>query len=349
MDFFTSIEPFLKFAKFLGFSPFAIDKKTWKVFIRKKDVLVTALPISFTIFVHISILVHYYYYNRLYGFFDYKIWVYLMIFSIFLIIILHFKQFKKREKLESFFMITRRIDLLLGVLGEKIDYQKHKKVLKMLLIISSIYSVGAFLSLSSTLFYIRQNIDVIILEFYCFMNFSYELFFCLEFICPTYLIRQRFKLLKICEQTKGGGKSTNLKLTTELFHSLSDAVEKINELFTSHIISIMTTSLLTDIFVSYQIFYYLTQNQLEDSELLLIENGFFIASHLIMKSAVAHVGYTTTREAESFKIAFAKNMDDAWGEKKLDYVYSLTQFSTRNLSLRNVLFVIDWRVMLTVS
>ncbi len=67
-----------------------------------------------------------------------------------------------------------------------------------------------------------------------------------------------------------------------------------------------------------------------------------------MKCAIAYVGHKLSNEIEDFKIAFAKNMENFSGNTKLEYVYSLMQFSMRNFNLRNVLFVIDWRVMLAV-
>ena len=111
----------------------------------------------------------------------------------------------------------------------------------------------------------------------------------------------------------------------------------------------MSLMMINDILVMYQIFVYLLQYQDSTSDFFLFENGFFFIFHLLLKSLISDIGHKTMTETEMIKMAVAKSYDMAWGDKRFEYLNILAQFNTRNLKLQNVFFVIDWRVVMSVS
>ena len=77
---------------------------------------------------------------------------------------------------------------------------------------------------------------------------------------------------------------------------------------------------------------------------------FYIVAHFILKTMISHIGYSTTHEAESVKIYFAKAMNttDSLSEKLLLFTV-LKQIEVRDLRMQNIFFVIDWKILFGVS
>jgi hypothetical protein len=135
-------------------------------------------------------------------------------------------------------------------------------------------------------------------------------------------------------------------LFAEIYHDLCDALEMINSLFTSYLISTLFFYILLDTFSFYTIFQLRGGNMPEAIFMI-----FFRIAYFITISSASHIGYSTTCVGESIKTDIAKIMNEfpAYHYKKTPYYDLLKQFNVRNLKLQTVFFTIDWKIVLAVS
>lgn len=317
--------------------------------ITKWDILLILPSVFCMCIVFASIILNYLQYtSHGNGIFDYKIWCWLISVCV-LNLFVHFAfQFTKRGKIVKFLSILQSCDLQLSALKIKINHQQQRKVVECITLSVVIFVVFFFAAIifAIQVLQISQS-HVIALEFVYFYYLLYEAFFCIQLFIPTFLLCERIVLLR--KHIESSKNCLNLKLIAELFHDLCDAIFKINSIFTPHLIATMTLMMIGDIFVSYQIFYYFLQYQDQTSNFFIFENGFFIISHFLLKCGISYIGHTLMVEAESIKMTIAKSFDVTNCDKKFEYLQLLAQFNTRNLKLQNVCFVIDWRVVLSVS
>lgn len=148
------------------------------------------------------------------------------------------------------------------------------------------------------------------------------------------------------------GKISNLKLFAEVYHDLCDALDKINSVFTVHLITMLLSMLIIDIFTAYGFARHLFWNISENSkEVIIFSNSFYLIFHLMLKSSISDIGHTTRAAGEGVRTMVAKVTNDQpnKSEMRLHFHDILIQFQTRNLKLRNIFFVIDWNIVLAVS
>lgn len=350
---YTTMKPFWILSKLLGFFPYSISKEFYNcgvMKITKWDILLSFSAVSCMSVVLTSIVTHYFYFASLHvkGIFDYKIWSWLISVCV-LNLLGHFAfQIAKRDKIVKFLSILKAGDLQLNALKVKIDHQQQRRVVTCITILAVAF-VG-FIFLTIVVFSSVLSVSVghvLIMEFYYFYYLLYETFFCVQFFIPTFLLCTRIKLLR--KHIESSRNDLKLKSVAELFHTFCDGIHKINLIFAPHLIFIMPCMMINDILVMYQIFFYLLQYQDHTSDFFLFENGFFIIFHMLLKSLISYIGHKTMAEVELLKLAVAKSFDVTWDDKRFEYLQILAQFNTRNYKLQNVFFVIDWRVVLSVS
>lgn len=149
-----------------------------------------------------------------------------------------------------------------------------------------------------------------------------------------------------------------MKIFTELYHDLCDAIESINQLFTFHLSPIIFFMLVIDIFGSYGVVRDLiaTSNTNDDPNYfakalyLIFSNMIYSGFQMIFKIVAAMIGSATTQEAEKTKVILAKIMNrmSSNGIKSSDLFTTLLQCQTRNLKLQNQFFIIDWNIVFAV-
>ena len=189
--FYTSIEPFLALSRFLGFLPFVIDKNSLKIERRKWDF--AQIPFFLTFVVLVSFLSYFSSLNEEVGFLDYKIWCFSTSFYMFVLLIIFKHQFGKREDLEAFLKIMRMADLKLKYLGISVGFNRNRTIIRSVLLISIFFTLAALIAILATYLNIKKDFHFIVLEIFCFYYLFYEILFCLEIICPGYLIYGRFR------------------------------------------------------------------------------------------------------------------------------------------------------------
>lgn len=143
----------------------------------------------------------------------------------------------------------------------------------------------------------------------------------------------------------------NLKLFSELYSDLCDAIDLINSTFTFHLVFVMTSILIIDVFAVYST---LREFRADVTEyrlaFIIIANPVWILIQYSVKALMAHAASSTTNEAEkSFGLVtklittLSLNRD-----MKTDLNYLLIQMQ-RKKNLENIFFVINWNLLLAVS
>lgn len=349
---FSSIKPFFVVSKFFGFFLFSLNERFLKFGELQTfccDIMKTSVAIFFACLTFVGVLFEVWI-NRKLDFIRKQVWGLILAASLPMLLAQFIFQIRKRHKIGRFLNKLNESDLKLKKLGIKIDFQRHRKIVKILsflLIIlipiwyCSILVLGYFIG---EVYSYDDMVTVVLYAYYLI----YESLSCLQFIVPSFLVYERFKLLKKFVEIKGNF-SSNLKISTEIFHDLADGISNINAIFSPHLISALLSMMTSDIFALFSIIYFAMQYKKETSEVFIIENLSFVSAHFLLKCAISHFGHSVTLHGEKIKSTIAKSIDKAPEEKKGQYLNALTQFNARNLKLQNIFFVIDWRVVLSVS
>lgn len=142
----------------------------------------------------------------------------------------------------------------------------------------------------------------------------------------------------------------NVRLFTELYNDLCDAIEMINSTFTRHLIIVTLSLLLTDVFAAYGILReFMTRSQ--KLGFYLLSNGSWIVMQLAFKCLMVYSGSSTTKEAEKSvtivtRAAGKLEINDVI---KADLNSLLLQMRCRSKSIENSFFTINWTLIVAVS
>lgn len=141
-----------------------------------------------------------------------------------------------------------------------------------------------------------------------------------------------------------------MKIFAEVFNDLCDAIELTNSTFTFHIIFVITSFLLTNVFAVY-----ITLREVlsEKSEMMHIAIAacVFVVVQYSIKVFIAHIGSSTSIEAgKPMKIVSKALATMDYDENmKTDLNFLLIQMQSRNKILQNVFFAINWNFIMAVS
>lgn len=81
-------------------------------------------------------------------------------------------------------------------------------------------------------------------------------------------------------------------------------------------------------------------------------NTACLIHYLLFIGLVVQHGSSLTQEATKTAQAFGKLMNSSsvfGGTRRVDMIYSMSQLESRSLSIENEMFVIDWKVFVSVS
>lgn len=141
----------------------------------------------------------------------------------------------------------------------------------------------------------------------------------------------------------------NLKLFSELYSELCDAIDIVNSTFTIHLIFVLTLLLLTDIFAAYC---FLREFQSSSATISFVGyvNAAWTVIMFLIKIPIAFSGDSTTSEAERSQILVTKAIAHASSNNDLrtELSFILMQMKIRKKVFANVFFNINWSLILTV-
>ena len=140
----------------------------------------------------------------------------------------------------------------------------------------------------------------------------------------------------------------NLQLYAKTFHDLCDAIERINNLFAFHLVPILLTMLIVNVFGMYSIFKYLST---PGTTSLYLATAYVVSMHLILMFLTAHTGSTTSREPEKLIEMIAKLINELslnHSSRFVLYNY-MKQFQIRNFNFQALFLTINWNFVLGVS
>jgi hypothetical protein len=143
---------------------------------------------------------------------------------------------------------------------------------------------------------------------------------------------------------------TSLSSYSHLFDILFDSIELINSSFTFHLIFVMINILSLNIFATYGV----VREFLSRSEMFshqIINNVFWILTHCFLKSLMAFLGSSTTKEAMRPRLIILKALEASDSTHRLqdELKNLLEKLKNRNPNIENEFFVINWKLILSVS
>jgi hypothetical protein len=350
---YSSFYPFCIFARFLGFFPFGFEGAT-----KNGRLQLTFCSIFFTL-LGVAILsmattaqfsMSYHFVIAQSNFFETTIWTYFLSFVFPIIFLQLFIQTYRANRLKEFIHFVHEVDLKFQDLNVNINhFQQRRRVISF--IISMVCVLLARYS-SSLLIHLQLDGDFFIFSESLYAAYLlYECFFALQFVVPTYLIRERFKELRKmlrCNKENFNGKLFNFNAFAEIFHDLCDCLRMINSNYTYHLIPVLLETLVLDIFGIYgTISYTITRHNYTQ----LFVTTVYIFLHFILKCSVAHFGSSITVEAEDVIAEMGKiiNKLPPNNVARFNFYNLLKQFKTRNLKMQSFFLTANWNIVLAVS
>lgn len=147
------------------------------------------------------------------------------------------------------------------------------------------------------------------------------------------------KIIVVCQ------KNFNLKTFSEIYSDLCDSIELINSTFTFHLVYVMTSLLIIDVFTIYAA---LREFNSKFFGFFFVINFQCIVIQYLIKSFAAHAGSSTTKEAAK-AIVLVTKMSASSRDEKTDLDHILHQMQVRNKNLENIFFAINWNLIFAVS
>lgn len=202
-NYFTSIEQFFKFAKIFGLFPMSFVKPVWKGKLKftKLSIIRTIATLVFLFAMNCMIIHnHITYQLENQPFLSFMVWSWFLILVYPIIIIQLILQVVNMKRIRKFHQSINNIDLKCRKLFIKFEHKKYRKIVlyTTVFVISNMvlrFVVSTAYALFNNHFQLTEG-NMVIQEI-CYVCFLfYECFFTLQFIFPTYLIRERFTGLK---------------------------------------------------------------------------------------------------------------------------------------------------------
>lgn len=142
-----------------------------------------------------------------------------------------------------------------------------------------------------------------------------------------------------------------MKLFSELYNELCDAIEVVNATFTNQLVLVLVYMLTIEIFAAYGfIREFLLESNDRQNEMIL-GCSFFILLQYAIKISLVYSGSTTTKEAEMSTDYLTKLISSYEGarEVKNDLNFLLIQMKFRKKNLQSIFFTINYHLILAVS
>jgi 7tm Chemosensory receptor len=147
-----------------------------------------------------------------------------------------------------------------------------------------------------------------------------------------------------------GPRCFNVKVFSELYFELCDAIDLVNSAFTFNLSFAMLTFLAVEIFGCYGVLREFISREKNLLIFLSLANSVWVSVQYSIKALMAHAGSSTTKEAETSLILVTKLTAslDSVNPLKAELLSLLIQMRTFDKKFKNIFFNIDWRIILSV-
>lgn len=124
----------------------------------------------------------------------------------------------------------------------------------------------------------------------------------------------------------------------------------INSTFTFHLIAIIITSMLIEIFTYYGILWAFL-NKTENFTLSVIQNGSWAMTMILVKLAVTYIGSSVNNNGEETAVIITRILSETHLSSELEYSLQniMLRISKRNYKLQTPLFNINCKLLVSVS
>ncbi|KAG5684162.1 hypothetical protein PVAND_013403 [Polypedilum vanderplanki] len=178
--------------------------------------------------------------------------------------------------------------------------------------------------------------------------FFYENFFTLQFMTSAFMLRERFKELKLfmLKSTKYN-QFFNLNIFGEIYHDLCDALELFNSIFVYHLIFVIFRTL---IFNTFCIFGTIRHVVSYKHFVQMLGAPTHISLNFLMICAMSHMGSSTTETAEDVVGCISKIINKLPQNEISRFIYYnlLEQFMTRKLKIQSFFLTVNWNIVLAM-
>lgn len=199
-NFYTSIEPLCIFQRFLGFFPQTFEKPVTEGYLSATNcsIIQTICAIIVILASIIGNIIHFYVYEINKGsFFTDSIWNWILMLGMTFVLLQFIYQMNKMDEIKMFFKLMHSIDVKLSYLTCGIDFIEERKFVKKLSVIFACLLIARVPIVALLGFeYNVYNVETMVSEIMYNIHLSYECLFCLQFFVFTYILRERFRLLR---------------------------------------------------------------------------------------------------------------------------------------------------------
>jgi hypothetical protein len=345
---FTTIEPFCNLARILGFFPLSLDERRSPK-VTKFSSLLTFIAFLVCLLVIAGNICHfkYFVYSASEEFLRFSIWSIISILNFIMLSLQMLFNITNVCKIKRFFLLLQKYDEKCGTISVFIDHSGQRKFVKIIIraVLMSIMLRYIQTVVLFTVFIKDQQKTSFIQDHFSCYFLVYESFFCLQFIIPTFLVRERLKTIKNSLSHKT---VAHTKLFIELFQDMCDAIDQINSLLTVHLIPLMLAMLLVDIIVVYKLVRFFFTNVPFYRSCIILS---FMVIHFIIRSAVAHFGHSMKCVVQDLKAKVARLIIEPTDNigSRVTLKEFLGQMESRNCSMETVFFSINWSIVINVS
>jgi len=274
-------------------------------------------------------------------------WNVILVISLFTFSLMFVVEIRRSDSIVAFLKHVEEYDKEARLLNIQSDFNQHKgfviKVTTCTAIVTCLFTIA-----DPILNLLRGQISLNGMS-YAYLQL-YISAFILQFVFACLAIRMRFRELnRFVMQIDQDLDATNVQMMTKLFHELCDGIKLINRTFTLQLIPIIANYMTTNIFSAYTVLRQIKNVNFDRN--FLIFTGAYLVFQYFAKIVVVHVGYSTTAEAEKFTVVTCKAINDlkTKEEVRLELKNLLYQQKYRNFKIQNVMFNIDWKLLVVVS
>lgn len=145
-------------------------------------------------------------------------------------------------------------------------------------------------------------------------------------------------------------KTLNFKAYTQLFQILCNGIDVLNSSFTFHLAPIIVSMLVFNVFSVYGVLWeFLNDSKIKLFTLLL--NGTWLTMQYTLQAMLAYAGSSVTKKGRETAAIVSKVLNDFELSNELASKLQnfLTRSQCRNMKVQNCFFVIDWKILVSVS
>lgn len=136
----------------------------------------------------------------------------------------------------------------------------------------------------------------------------------------------------------------------EIFHDLSDVIEVMNSCVTLPLVGLILHFFILNLFSLYNLVWTFMMDY-KNFAIVVLTDATYVALNYIIQGIMAHASNSSTKKAQQISVTVSKiiNNDSCTRGQCKVFKNFLTQSHYRNLNFQNNLFVINWKLIVTVK